>query len=408
MLGHVLRAVRSSGVDRCAVVVGPDMPDVHGFVDVAWPGAEIFEQTERLGTAHAVIAARDAYLKSEDDVIVLFGDTPLVTPQAIDALRKPLRDGAAVSVYGFRPDNPGAYGRLLMNGDQLEAIREAKDASPEELAVGFCNGGLMGFDGSKTDAILSAIGNENAKGEYYLTDAAAIANSRGDIVSAIDGSVEDVSGVNTLVELADLELLYQNRKRREFMLSGVQMQAPQTAWFSHDTVIEPGVIIEPNVVFGPGVTVRAGTRVKAFSHLEDATVAENADIGPYARLRPGADIGEKAKVGNFVEVKKAVVAAGAKINHLSYVGDAEIGAGANIGAGTITCNYDGVNKHLTRIGADAFVGSNSALVAPVSIGEGAYVASGSVITANVEPDALAFGRARQTNKPDRAPKPSKK
>lgn len=407
MLGHVLNAVRSAGVDSCAVVLGPQMDDAAGFVDSIWPDAQIFEQTERLGTAHAVMAAREAYLKSYDEVLILYGDVPLISADAINALRAPLRQGAAVSVYGFRPAEPGRYGRLITQGGQLAAIREAKDATEDELKIGFCNSGLMGFDGRHVDRILNQIDNQNAQNEFYLTDAVEVANKSGLSVTAIEGRSDEVAGVNTLAELAKLERQYQDKKREEFLLSGVAMQAPETVWFSHDTQVASGVVIEPNVIFGLNVKVEAGARIRAFSHLEDCAIDTSAIAGPYARIRPGTRIGKSARIGNFVEVKNASIEDGAKVNHLSYIGDASVGAGSNIGAGTITCNYDGVNKFQTTIGEGAFVGSNSALVAPLTIGDGAYIASGSVITQDVEPSSLAFGRSRQTNKPGRAPKPEK-
>jgi len=290
------------------------------------------------------------------------------------------------------------YGRLLEKDDKLIAIREHAEATEEEREIDFCNGGIMGLSGEHALALLEAVDNKNAKGEYYLTDVVEIANAKGLSVKALEAPEAELIGVNTRNGLAEVEMLWQHTARQKLMASGVTMQAAETVFLSADTIIEPDVVLEPNVVFGPNVVVRSGAKIKAFSHFEGAVIGENADIGPFARLRPGTDLAQNTKVGNFVEVKNAIVHEGAKINHLTYVGDAEIGEGANIGAGTITCNYDGMNKHKTTIGAGAFVGSNSALVAPVTIGDGAYVASGSVITEDVPSDALGIGRGRQSNK----------
>ena len=399
LVGHVAKtARRTEGVD-VAVVVGREAEAVHKAVAPFAPDAEIFVQAERHGTAHAVLAARAAIERGYDDVLVMDGDTPLVEAAELAELRAGLANGAAVVVMGFRPPDPSGYGRLLQRGGNLVAIREDRDCSPEELKVGFCNGGLMAISGSHALALLDAVGNDNVKSEFYLTDIVEIAASRGLRVTATEVGYESVLGVNNQAELAEAEAIWQRRKRRALMLAGVSMQAPETVHLSHDTEIGEDVVLEPQIVFGPGVAVASGARIRAFSHLEGATVGQGAEIGPYARLRPGADVGRKAKVGNFCEVKNAVLDEGAKVNHLTYIGDAHIGAKANIGAGTITCNYDGFNKHRTEIGAGAFVGSNSSLVAPVKVGADAYVASGSVITADVPAEALAFGRARQEVKP---------
>ena len=335
-------------------------------------------------------------------MLVVFGDTPLVETAALEQARAKLASGADVVVMGFRPDNPHGYGRLIEQDGRLIAIREEKDTSDAEKNIGFCNGGLMALRGDSALALLGKITNNNAKGEYYLTDVVEIANADGKSVIAIEISPDNVIGINTRAELAEAEAIWQNRKRRAMMLAGVTMQAPETVFFAHDTLIEADVILEPNIVFGPGVSIASGAIIHAFSYLEGAKVGPNATVGPYGRLRPGADLAAKAKVGNFVEVKNAKIGIGAKISHLTYIGDATVGAEANVGAGTITCNYDGYNKALTEIGANVFVGSNSSLVAPVSIGDNSYIASGSVITANVPADALAFGRARQEVKEGRA------
>lgn len=402
LVAHVINATRAAGAGDVALVIGHGADVVRKAVDGFLPGIEVYVQEKRLGTAHAVLAARAAVERGYDDVIVVFGDTPLLDPDDLAAARAKLAEGNAVVVMGFRTDHPAGYGRLIEQDGKLLAIREAKDCSAEELKITFLNGGLMAIDGRNALSLLDRVGNANAKGEFYLTDVVEIANTDGLGVTTTEVSFDSVLGINNRAELAEAERIWQNRKRRQMMLAGVSLVAPETVFFSHDTEIGQDTIVEPNVFFGPGVKVSPGVKIHAFSHLEGATVAAGADVGPYARLRPGADLREKAKVGNFVEVKKAVVDKGAKINHLSYVGDARVGPGANIGAGTITCNYDGYSKFFTDIGENAFVGSNSSLVAPIKIGDGAYVASGSVVTQDVEADALAFGRARQTTLPGKA------
>jgi bifunctional UDP-N-acetylglucosamine pyrophosphorylase/glucosamine-1-phosphate N-acetyltransferase len=402
MVAHVIRAAEAAGAGNLALVIGHGADQMREAAAKFAPRAETFVQEQRLGTAHAVLAARAAIARGHDDILVMFGDTPLIDPGALTVARLKLAEGAAVVVIGFRTDDPTGYGRLIEKGGRLVAIREEKDASAKERAITFCNGGLMAIAGKHALALLDAVGNANAKGEYYLTDIVEIAGSKGLDAVAIEASFDNALGINNRAELAEAEAIWQKRRRREAMLSGVALIAPETVYFSHDTEIGADTVVEPNVWFGPGVTVEAGATIHAFSHLEGATVASGCEVGPFARLRPGADLKTKAKVGNFCEVKKAVVEKGAKVNHLTYIGDAVIGAGANIGAGTITCNYDGYSKFLTEIGENAFIGSNSSLVAPVSIGNGAYVASGSVITESVPDDALAFGRARQKTMPGKA------
>lgn len=400
MLAHVLSAAREAGLARIALVVGHGGEAVRKAAEGFARDVRTFVQAERLGTAHAVLAARAALEEGAQDILVLYGDTPLITPRSLQALRRSLADrNATVAVLGFRTHAPAGYGRLIERGGRLLAIREEKDCSDEERGISFCNGGVMAISGAHALSMLDAVGNANAKGEFYLTDLVEIAVARGLTAAAVETPFADVLGVNNLAELAAAEGIWQERKRGEMMLAGVSMQAPETVYFSHDTRIAADARIEPHVWFGPGVTVAAGARIHAFSHIEGAAVGERCDVGPFARLRPGAELHRKAKVGNFCEVKKAIVEEGAKVNHLTYVGDARVGAGANIGAGTVTCNYDGHSKFFTDIGAKAFIGSNSSLVAPVTIGDGAYVASGSVITENVEADALAFGRARQKTLP---------
>lgn len=395
MVCHVAQTASHAGGDLVTLIVGPQMESVRDEVAKLGLDVHAYEQTERLGTAHAVLAARQDLVDAKDDVIVLFGDTPLVRPETIVAMRKELANGADVVVLGFRTDEPGPYGRLLEQDGKLLAIREAKDASAEELEVNFCNGGIMGFAGKSLLSLLKSINNNNAQSEYYLTDAVEIANERGLTVCAIEADEEELQGINNREHLAKVEASFQIRARQDAMLEGTTLIAPETVFFSHDTNLGKDVIIEHNVVFGPGVTVADNATIRAFSHLEGANVALGCIVGPYARLRPGTKLHQNAKIGNFVETKKAVIEEGAKVNHLSYIGDAQVGANANIGAGTITCNYDGFDKFKTEIGAGAFIGSNSALVAPVTIGEGAIVGAGSVISKHAPSNSLTVSRARQ-------------
>jgi bifunctional UDP-N-acetylglucosamine pyrophosphorylase/glucosamine-1-phosphate N-acetyltransferase len=399
MIAHVVKAAEAAGAGDQALVIGHGVEEMRKAAQKFAPNAESFVQEKRLGTAHAVLAARDAISRSYDDILVLFGDTPLIDPQVLTAARLKLAEGAAIVVIGFRTSNPSGYGRLIEKGGKLIAIREEKDCTDEEKKITFCNGGLMAVAGKHALKLLDQVGSTNAKGEYYLTDIVEIAGAQGLDVVATEAGFENALGINNRAELAEAEGIWQARRRREAMLSGVTLIAPETVFFSHDTEIGADTIVEPNVWFGPGVKIAAGANIHAFSHIEGATIASNCDVGPFARLRPGADLRQRAKVGNFCEVKQATIEEGAKINHLTYIGDARVGAGANIGAGTITCNYDGYSKFFTDIGEGAFVGSNSSLVAPVTIGKGGYIASGSVITESVPDDALAFGRARQKTLP---------
>jgi bifunctional UDP-N-acetylglucosamine pyrophosphorylase / glucosamine-1-phosphate N-acetyltransferase len=398
LLEHVLRSAVLAGGAEIAVVVGPDHDAVAAQARKLAPQAQIFVQSERLGTAHAVLAAKQAIARGADDILVVFADTPLLRPETLANLRAALERGAAVAVLGFKPADPQGYGRLVMNGGELVAIREQNDATLEELAIAFCNGGLMALAGDKAIPILERIGNANAKGEYYLTDAVAIARDMGLKAVAIETGEDDVRGINTKAQLAQAEAVLQTSLRAAALEAGVTIIAPQTVYLAADTKLGRDVTIEPNVVFGPGVTVEDGALIRSFSHLEGAHVGKGARIGPFARLRPGTELGQDVHIGNFVEVKAAQIEAGAKANHLSYIGDARVGEGANIGAGTITCNYDGIAKHRTDIGAGAFIGSNSSLVAPVKIGDGAYVGSGSVVTKDVPANALAVARSKQTVK----------
>ncbi|HVV92241.1 MAG TPA: bifunctional UDP-N-acetylglucosamine diphosphorylase/glucosamine-1-phosphate N-acetyltransferase GlmU [Hyphomicrobiales bacterium] len=400
LLAHALATASAAGAGRLAVVVGPgrDGEAVAAEARRAAPDPAIFVQAERRGTAHAVLAAREAIAVGADDILVLFADTPLVRPETLGRLRAALAEGAAVAVLGFRAADPTGYGRLLVEDGGLVAIREEKDASPAERAVVLCNAGVMALAGREALALLDQIGDDNAKREFYLTDVVGLANERGLRATALEADEAEVQGVNDRPQLAAVEAALQARLRAAALAGGTTLVAPETVFLSMDTALGRDVVVEPNVVFGPGVAVGEGAHIRAFSHLEGASVAAGAIVGPFARLRPGAAIGPGAHVGNFVEIKAATVGEGAKINHLTYVGDAVVGARANLGAGTITCNYDGFDKFVTEIGAGAFIGSNSALVAPVKIGDGAYVGSGSVVTDDVPADALALGRGRQAVK----------
>ncbi len=398
LLAHVLASAVQSGCDDLAIVVGPDHHAVEVQAKVIAPTAQIFEQRERKGTAHAVLAAKDVLRDATGDVLIAFADTPLVRPETLSALREAIGHGAAVAVLGFTPADPTGYGRLITRNGELVAIKEEKDASPEESTITLCNGGLMALDGRHALAILERIDNKNAKGEYYLTDAVAIARDMGLKAAAIETTEDDVRGINTKAQLAEAEAVMQRRLRAAAMEAGVTMIAPETVFLSADTKLGKDVTIEPNVVFGPGVTVEEGATIKSFSHLEGAHVGKGSRVGPFARLRPGAELERDVHIGNFVEVKAATIEAGAKANHLAYIGDARVGEGANIGAGTITCNYDGTHKHRTDIGKRAFIGTNSSLVAPITIGDDAYIGSGSVLTKDVPAGALAVARAKQTIK----------
>ncbi|MEC9346814.1 MAG: bifunctional UDP-N-acetylglucosamine diphosphorylase/glucosamine-1-phosphate N-acetyltransferase GlmU [Pseudomonadota bacterium] len=395
MINHILDALAPLAPVRTVAVVAPGYDDVRKTVA---PAAIAIQETP-LGTGHAVLAAKDHLAGFDGTVLVLFGDTPLLTTATIRAMAEAMEGAGdpAVAVLGFRPADPAAYGRLVTAPDGgLDAIVEFKDCNPAQKKIGLCNAGIMGIDGRVALSLLSRLKAENAQKEYYLTDVVALARGDGRACVVVEGDPEEVMGVDSRVKLAEAEAVMQGRLRRRAMDGGATLVAPETVFFCHDTVTGRDVTIEPNVVFGPGVVLHDRTHVKAFSHLEGATVHPGAEVGPYARLRPGADIGEKARIGNFVEVKKAKVEAGAKVNHLSYIGDARVGAGANVGAGTITCNYDGFFKYHTDIGAGAFIGSNSALVAPVSIGDGALVAAGSTIARDVPANALVLTRAPQT------------
>jgi bifunctional UDP-N-acetylglucosamine pyrophosphorylase/glucosamine-1-phosphate N-acetyltransferase len=396
MLEHLLASVTALGCDRQVVVVGSGREQVEPLVQAY--GGTVAVQEPQQGTAHAVLQAQEALRDFDGDILILYGDTPLVTAETMRRLTQRLNeaDQPAAVVIAFRPDDPLRYGRIIADADgTITKMVEWKDASEAERAVDLCNSGMMAVRAADLWPLLARVGNDNAAGEYYLPDIVMIASADGRSSVAIEIAQEECSGINSRAELAGVELAWQRRTRKAMMDEGVSLIAPETVWFSFDTRIGRDSIVEPNVVFGPGVTIAERARVRAFSHLEGARIEEGAEIGPYARLRPGTEIGVNAKIGNFVETKKARLGPGAKANHLTYLGDADVGAGANVGAGTITCNYDGFFKYGTKIGERAFIGSNSALVAPVEIGEGAIVGAGSVITANVAADSLGVARGRQ-------------
>ena len=399
LLAHALRAGASLCPERTVVVTGHGADLVEATVPDLDPDAVCVRQSEQLGTAHAVAQARPALADFNGDALVLYGDTPFISSDTLDAMHLARTQGADVVVLGFHAADPGRYGRLIATGADLDRIVEAKDATPAELAIDLCNSGVIMADCAALFGLIDSVGNDNASGEYYLTDIVALARDRGLRAQVVTCNEAETLGINTRVELASAEAAFQARARRTALDDGVTLADPATTYFALDTVIGRDAVIGPNVVFGPDVTVESGATIRAFSHLEGCHVARGAIIGPFARLRPGAEVQENAHVGNFVEIKNAVLEDGAKVNHLTYIGDAHIGARANIGAGTITCNYDGVFKHKTVIGADAFIGSSTMLVAPVSVGAGAMTGSGSVITRDVPPDALALGRARQETKP---------
>lgn len=401
MLGHVLRAVAAAGGTAAAVVVGPGREDVAAEARRLVPDASVHVQSERLGTAHAVLHAEEVLARGYDDVIVAFGDTPLVTAETFARLRAGLAEGAAVVALGFEAADPFGYGRLVVEGGSLLAIVEEREASEEERAITLCNGGLMALSGAYAVEILKWIGNANAKGEYYLTDAVAIARNMGLRAAFVTAAEEDVHGVNDRVQLAAAEAIMQVRLREAAMRAGVTMAAPETVFLAFDTAFGRDVMLEPHIVVGTGVTVEDEVTIRAYSHLAGCHIAKGATVGPFARIRPKSRIGEGVHIGNFVEVNRTSMGARAEANHLAYLGDATVGAGTNIGAGTITCNFDGADKNPTVIGRDVFVGSNSTLVAPLTIGDEVLVAAGSTITQDVVDGALAFGRPRQAALPGR-------
>ncbi|MEQ3625238.1 MAG: bifunctional UDP-N-acetylglucosamine diphosphorylase/glucosamine-1-phosphate N-acetyltransferase GlmU [Celeribacter sp.] len=398
LLVHAMAAGAALEPARTVIVAGHGAEAVTRAAQDHDPDAQVVIQSEQLGTGHAVAQAREALSGATGDVIVLYGDTPFIRPETLQSMVAARADHAVV-VLGFTPADPGRYGRLKMAGETLDAIVEYKDATDAERAITFCNSGVICAGADQIFALLDEVGNDNASGEYYLTDIVALARSKGLSATAVACDEAETMGVNSRSDLAAAEAAFQTRKRAEALENGVTLQAPDTVQFGWDTWLGRDCLVEPYVVFGAGVTVESGARIRAFSHLEDCHVSRGAVVGPYARLRPGTELAEDSRIGNFVEIKNAVVEAGAKVNHLTYIGDAEVGAGANIGAGTVTCNYDGVSKHRTVIGAGAFIGSSTMLVAPVRVGAAAMTGSGSVITRDVPDEALALGRAQQVNKP---------
>ena len=398
MLLHLLGSIGAVGVARTVIVAGDRREQIEAAL--AGRGAEVVVQEPQLGTAHAALQAKAVLADFSGLVMVCFGDVPFLAAATVRRLCDALGGGAKVAVLGFRPDDTAAYGRIIAESDgTVRKMVEHKDASPEERGVNLCNSGVIVAHSDDLWRLLEAVGNDNAAGEYYLPDVATNAIAEGARVVVIETDEAEVMGVNSRAELAEAEGRWQQRRRQQAMDDGASLIAPETVWFAWDTKLGRDVLVEPNVVFGPGVTVADGVKIRGFCHIEGASLATGVEVGPYARLRPGAVLEEKAKVGNFVEVKKAVMGKGAKANHLSYIGDAEVGAGANIGAGTITCNYDGYFKYKTVIGERAFIGSNSALVAPVRIGADAIVAAGSAVTRDVLDGELRIVRGEQLVKP---------
>src|SRR3954452_15088459 len=398
LLAHVLAAAPKGTGTSLAVVIGPDHQAVADEAKRIRPDALTFVQQDRLRTAQAGLAARDASAPGVGGLLVAVRDAPLISAEPFARLRAPLAKGAAIAALGFRAADPTGYGRFIVEGDRLVAIREQADASAEERKIDLCNAGVLAIDGRRALAILDKIGNANSKGEYYLTDAVGIVSEQGWDAVVIETSEDEVRGINTKAQLAEAESVMQARLRKAAMEAGVTLIAPDTVYLAADTVFGKDVTIEPFVVIGPGVSIADGTVIHSFSHVVETKLGRNVSVGPYARLRPGTSLGDGARVGNFVEIKAATLEPGVKVNHLSYIGDAHVGANANIGAGTITCNYDGFSKHKTEIGSGAFIGTNSSLVAPVKIGAGAYIGSGSVITRDVPDDAMALERTEQTNR----------
>ncbi len=396
LIGHAMKSGAALAPARTVVVTGHGAEAVEAVVARLDPDAVCVRQTEQLGTGHAVDQARDALAGFEGQVIVLYGDTPFISAGTLQQMSD---SDADVTVLGFEAADPAKYGRLVVEGDALARIVEAKDASPAELSITLCNSGVISADCATLFDLISGVGNDNASGEYYLTDVVERATSKGLRASVVTCAEEETMGINSRVQLAEAEAVFQQAARLEAMTNGVTLAEPASVYFSHDTALAPDVWVGPSVVFGAGVTVETGAEIRAFCHLEGCHVGPDTRVGPFARLRPGADLAASARVGNFVEIKNATIATGAKVNHLSYVGDAAVGEAANIGAGTITCNYDGVMKHRTEIGARAFVGSNTLLVAPVKMGCESMTASGTVVTKDVPDGAMAIGRAETIHKP---------
>ncbi len=402
MIGHVLSTAAEAGCSAPIVVIREGMDAVKDEIAVHAPGATTAYQIAKEGTGAAVLSAKDAATQKDRVTFILYGDTPLIRPETLSAMREVLTEkNAVLTVLGMHPKEPGKYGRLDCNtAGELEAIIEYKDASDAQRAITLCNSGVMAVRSDLLFSLLDEVTNDNAAGEYYLTDIVAIARGRGLTCFVVEGDEAEMLGVNSRIELAQAEAAMQQRLRELAMANGVTLLDPASTYFSYDTQIDSDTLIEPNVFFGLHVTIGKGCHIKAFSHIEGSVIANKSIVGPFARLRPGTNLGESVKVGNFVEIKKSEIERGAKISHLSYIGDASIGIDANIGAGTITCNYDGYNKYRTEIGAGSFIGSNTSLVAPVTIGDGAIIGAGSVVTEDVESDSLTVARERQSSKKD--------
>lgn len=399
LLIHSMRTASQIGAHKTIVVTGHGAKDVAKVATSFDPSAEIVNQSEQFGTAHAVDQTRNALLNFDGEVFVLYGDTPFIEPSTLLRMSKERNDGAKVVVLGFNTKRKNSYGRLIISPDgSLEEIVEYKDANTDQRKISFCNSGVICTDSKLLFNLIAEVENNNANNEFYLTDIVKLAKNKNLKCAAVECAENEAMGINSKVELANAETYFQTRKRIEMMLNGVTLIAPETVWFATDTVVGRDTIIEQNVIFGPEATVESHALIKSFSHIEGAHVSKGAIVGPFARLRPGAELANNSKVGNFCEVKKSQVGEGAKINHLSYIGDTKIGDNANIGAGTITCNYDGVSKHFTEIGESAFIGSNNSLVAPVRVGDKAMTASGSVITKDVPNGDLGIARAPQDNK----------
>ena len=403
MLVHAVQAGRTLDPDHAVIVAGHGADAVAAAMRDDDPAVRIVLQTDQLGTAHAVAQARPELEGYEGDALVLYGDTPFIRPETLRRMAD-ARRAHDIVVLGFEAADPGRYGRLVVSGGTLERIVEFKDATPTEQAITLCNSGVVMASAPVLFDLIAQVGNDNASGEYYLTDIVGLARAQGLSATAVTCAEVETMGINSRAELSVAEAAFQARRRAEALENGVTLVAPDTVHFAHDTYLGRDCLIEPNVIFGPGVTIETGARIRAFSHLEGCHVARGAIVGPYARLRPGTELAEDTRIGNFVEVKQALIGEGTKVNHLSYIGNAEIGRDSNIGAGTITCNYDGVMKHQTRIGDRVFIGSDTMLVAPVSVGDDAMTGSGSVITRDVAPGALAIARAPQVDKPGLARK----
>lgn len=397
MLVHAMKSGATLDPAKTIIVAGHGAEQVSDAAKAFDETADVVLQTEQLGTAHAVAQAKEVLFDFDGDALVLYGDTPFINPKTLEHMTAARADHDVV-VLGFEAADPGRYGRLVMEGEHLKKIVEFKDTSDEERQLTLCNSGVICARSAVLFDLIAAVGNDNASGEYYLTDIVEIAQRKGLKATSVTCDESETLGVNSRVQLAEADAIFQSKARVALMEAGVTLHAPDTVYLSHDTHIGPDTIIEPNVVFGASVTVENGANIRAFSHLEGCHVSRGATVGPYARLRPGTELAEFTRVGNFVEIKNAVIDEGAKVNHLSYVGDAHVGARANIGAGTITCNYDGVMKHRTEIGEDSFIGSNTLLVAPVAVGANAMTASGTVVTQDVPDEALAIARSKQINK----------